>query len=398
MGRAHKYPDHPGIASRVDRKGEIYWRYRAKGSPEIKLPGAPGDECFEIAYQKAVRGQLAKFEIIDLPGRALLKTFGHAQRRLEATMEWCDYDEKTRAYNTRLIERFLEMPVDASKSALKWRDTPVEFMTADHLRGIVEGIFRTHRTTAKHLLNAVRKLLWIATDVEKWIKPEADPSLSIRVRPPKSVANPAWQLAAREAFEAQHPPGSAARTCYSLALWMGNRRGDVANIGWDDLVVEEIELCSGEIVVIEAFDFRQGKGRNRHGGREMFLPVIDKLASALEPLERTPGATVLRTAYGKAFSEKSLTTAMRKWTEQAGLPAGHTLHGLRRTFGTMIAECGAQARQIMDALGHSSMAVSDSYVRDVNKRRAMVDITRAVNEREERRDQARRRGNLRVVR
>ncbi|MER9796947.1 hypothetical protein NKJ36_07310 [Mesorhizobium sp. M0142] len=68
----------------------------------------------------------------------------------------------------------------------------------------------------------------MAIEVEKWIKPQDDPSLSIRVRIPKSTANPAWPIAIREKFEAHHPIGSAPRTCYALGFWLGNRRGDIA--------------------------------------------------------------------------------------------------------------------------------------------------------------------------
>jgi len=89
---------------------------------------------------------------------------------------------------------------------------------------------------------------------------------------------------------------------------------------------------------------------------------------------------------------------MQHWTRQAGIPDGYTLHGLRRTFGTYLAECNIQARAIMDAMGHSSMTVTDEYVRDANKKRIAVDIARAINQREEKRDQLRRRANLRIVR
>ncbi|CDX32686.1 hypothetical protein MPLSOD_140672 [Mesorhizobium sp. SOD10] len=44
------------------------------------------------------------------------------------------------------------------------------------------------------------------------------------------------------------------------------------------------------------------------------------------------GGTVLKSAYGKPFSEKSLTGMIRHWTLQAGIPEGYTLHGLRRRF------------------------------------------------------------------
>ncbi|TIY09865.1 MAG: integrase, partial [Mesorhizobium sp.] len=179
MARPFKDARYPGVSSRP-KNGKLIYRYRAKGMPEIRLPGKPGDPEFEAAYEKATQGQGKKAVIIDLPGRALPKTFGHAARRLETTMEWLDFDEATQQKNARLIERFLNLPVDPNYP-LTWRNTPVEHLDADRLRAIIEGIFRTNRTVAKHTLVAIKKLLWVATDVEKWIKPQDDPSLSIRV-------------------------------------------------------------------------------------------------------------------------------------------------------------------------------------------------------------------------
>lgn len=395
MARPFKDPRYPGISSRT-KNGRLFYRYRAKGQPEIQLPGKPGDPEFEAEYEKATQGQGLKAIIIDLPGRALPKTFGHAARRLETTMEWLDFDEATRRKNARLIERFLEMKVDPDYP-LKWRDTPVEHLDADRLRLIVEAIFATNRTVAKHLLVAIKKLLWVAMHVEKWIKPQNDPSLSIRVRIPKSTANPAWPITIREKFEARHPIGSAARTCYALGFWLGNRRGDVAALDWGHLVVEEVELFDGSIEVIEAFDFRQKKNRNRHGGREMFIPIVDKLAQALAPLDRSNGGAVLKNGYGLPFAEKSLTGMIAHWNKQAGIPEGFTLHGLRRTFGTYLAECNIQARAIMEAMGHSSMTVTDEYVREANKKRMAVDIARAINQREAKRDAMRQKTPLRVI-
>ncbi len=88
---------------------------------------------------------------------------------------------------------------------------------------------------------------------------------------------------------------------------------------------------------------------------------------------------------------------MQHWTRQAGVPDGYTLHGLRHTFGTYLAECNIQARAIMEAMGHSSMTVTDDYVREANKKRMAVDIARAVNEREAKRDAMKRRTAMRVV-
>ncbi|MER9439671.1 tyrosine-type recombinase/integrase [Mesorhizobium sp. M0011] len=109
---------------------------------------------------------------------------------------------------------------------------------------------------------------------------------------------------------------------------------------WDDLVFEEIELFDGALEVIEAFDFRQKKTATITAGARCLLA----------PLDRSKGGTVLKNAYGHPFAEKSLTGMMAHWHKQAGIPEGYTLHGLRRTFGTYLAECNIQAHAIMEAM------------------------------------------------
>lgn len=79
--------------------------------------------------------------------------------------------------------------------------------------------------------------------------------------------------------------------------------------------------------------------------------------------------TVLKTAYGKPFSPKSLTGRMADSTKSVGLPPGYTLHGLRKALGKMLAEDGSTTRQIMDTLGHTDMADAELYARKVDQER-----------------------------
>ena len=50
-----------------------------------------------------------------------------------------------------------------------------------------------------------------------------------------------------------------------------------------------------------------------------------------------------------------------------------------------------------EAIGHSSMTVTDEYVREASKKRMAVDIARTINEREAKRDAMKRRADLRLV-
>jgi integrase len=59
---------------------------------------------------------------------------------------------------------------------------------------------------------------------------------------------------------------------------------------------------------------------------------------------------------------------MQDWTKAAGLPPGHTLHGLRKTLGKMLAEHGATTRQIMAILGHDDIAHAELYTREADQR------------------------------
>lgn len=85
MARPFKDARYPGISSRI-KNGKLTYRYRAKGMPEIQLPGKPGDPEFEVAYENATQGQHKNAVIIDLPGRALPKTFGHP--RVDLRPRW----------------------------------------------------------------------------------------------------------------------------------------------------------------------------------------------------------------------------------------------------------------------------------------------------------------------
>jgi integrase len=396
MARPSKNEEYPGVTAKTERNGTVTYRFRRTGMPEVRLPGVPGTDAFRMAYEAAIAGlgKTAK-NAVGLPGRPKERTFGHAQRVLEASAEWLAYDDaSTKAGNKRHIETFLNAKV-VEHLEITWRNVEVRDMHAKYLRAYVNAIFATHRTAARLALIAIKKLIKAAID-EGWIEPEDDPSLSVKIAKQPTNANRPWPRNIREQYEARHPIGTPARTAYVLGLWLGNRRQDVASITWDDLQTIEVETDEG-FEEIEAFVFTQGKNRNRNGGKEMFLPLVGELRAALAPLEREQGKAVLLSRYGEPYSHKALTVRMAKWTKQAHIPPGHTLHGLRKNFGVELAESGQSARAIMDAMGHSSMQVTDHYLRDVAKKKMMVEAIAAVDARNEKRAAAKRRGVLRVV-
>jgi integrase len=88
----------------------------------------------------------------------------------------------------------------------------------------------------------------------------------------------------------------------------------------------------------------------------------------LEATERK-GEYVVLTQWGKPFSVKALGMRMQGWTRAAGLAPGHTMHGLRKTLGKLLAENCATTREIMAVLGHDCIQHAELYTREAEQRR-----------------------------
>jgi integrase len=101
-----------------------------------------------------------------------------------------------------------------------------------------------------------------------------------------------------------------------------------------------------------------------------------KLTLLVEKHAHAPGRPVgltynngVLTQYGKPFSVKALGMRMQEWTRLAGLAPGHTLHGLRKTLGKMLAEAEATTREVMAVLGHDDIAHAELYTREAEQKK-----------------------------
>lgn len=155
-------------------------------------------------------------------------------------------------------------------------------------------------------------------------------------------------------YEKHRPVGTTPRLVYTLALYLGHRRSDVATIRWSD-----IEDRGANVVQTKT-------------DKALWIPMHPELAKALDAAKRR-GETILVTEYGRPFSAKALGMRMQDWTRAAGLPPGHTLHGLRKTLGKLLAENGATTRQIMAILGHDDIAHAELYTREAEQKRLAAD-------------------------
>jgi integrase len=361
-----KLSDYPGVSSITDLAGTVRWRFRKAGKA-IYLPGEPHTKLFDAAYQAAIEGRRFdpssfKAEVVGLPGAVVPKSFDAAWRLVKRSGEWDILDNfSTKAGYQTEAEEFLDSLV-ADVPGSRWGAIEISEVRRKHIKAIL-GKHVRQPFKARRLMTVLKKMIVAAMD-EDWI--DHNPCTDIPVKA-STNGHKAWPLEVREQFEGYWVPGTQARTAYALALWLGDRRSDVARVTWSQLGWKKVINADGVQERVQGFEFTQHKGRNRKGGgKTLFVPLTPMLAEALAPLRRGNG-TILTKQTGEPYAERSLSESMKRWTTQAGLPRGYVLHGLRKTLGVMLAESGASTRQLMDILGHDAIAHAELYSREASQ-------------------------------
>jgi site-specific recombinase XerD len=153
-----------------------------------------------------------------------------------------------------------------------------------------------------------------------------------------------------------------------------------------DLVVMALGLVAGlrsaemRALTVGSLVGRRGEQRlhvRGKGSRDRSVPVepamADVVAGYVESCRvRFPGggwgrsAVLLRDRRGEPIGRGALEYLVLSCFRRAGLhdrvPRGASLHALRHTFATRLAEDGASASEIMALLGHASLATSQNYI------------------------------------
>lgn len=338
--------DHPGAGSYLDRHGKRRWRFR-RGKKTVQLPHAPGHPEFEAAYMAAVEGRAHKPATVHrLPTAAAPRSLKACWRLLKTEdPEWQALGPDIKGAQTRIIERFLTTPVVESEPLL-FGDVSVADLKRRHIKALLARKSDTPHAAA-HLLRVIRKLIGVALDQEDWI--ENDPTYRIKARP-EYKGWKAWPDEMLNRYETRWPIGSTPRLVYSLALYFGHRRSDVTKVK-----PEDIKATVHNVV--------QQKTR-----KELALPIHPNLREVLDAIpDLDKREFVVMTQWGKPFSPKALGMRMQQWTRIAGIPPGHTLHGLRKTLGKQLAKHHATSREMKDMLGHTTLAQVELYSREAEQ-------------------------------
>lgn len=333
--------ERPYLSSYKDRHGKIRWRFR-RGQAGRTLPGQPGEDRFEDAYEDALNGR-AKAPVVSHPRQALPRTLRAAWRLATSAknLEWQKLGPSSKDIYIVRAERLLAMEI---APGLTYAEVPVADLKRRHVKALLGSMSATPHA-AYDALVILRKMIVVGLD-EEWI--EVDPTHKVKYRP-ETTGHRAWTDAERAQFEAFWPLGSLARTAYACVLYGGPRRSDVARFKWTDFTADQ-------------FPHTQQKT-----GKHLWLPVLPALREALDAAPRL-GAYILTTNRGAPRALGTLTNDFARWTKAAGLK-GCTMHGLRKTLGKILAEEGATTRELMDVLGHESIAHAELYSREAEQAR-----------------------------
>lgn len=389
MARPVAFEQYPNVSTYTDRKGETRYRFRLKGV-STTLRGEFDSLEFQEHYQELLTlagagGITAVKQELKLPPDCFRNCWNDFKASRDFTESLSEY-----SIGKMLppLEKFLMAPIRDDIPDVTFDMVPVGDITFEEIetylwkvasnKGKVRGVIEGGPAAANFVLRQLKKLFKYAVKRKRWIKPEQNPIPYVdKVKYTATNANRAWTAHERAQFEAFYPIGTKQRTVYAMALYMGNRRSDVATVGWDDLFEVPVKNADGTTRYEEAFIFRQIKNSQKKGGvggKEVTLMVLPQLAEALAHIERVPGRPVLLvegTTTGYQIS--SLTSSFYRWKKRAGLPMDCTLHGLRSTYATMLEEAGVSDKGQTSVMGHSDVKTTRHYSRDAKARLASIE-------------------------
>lgn len=207
-------------------------------------------------------------------------------------------------------------------------------------------------------------LNWARTERLTTNNPAADIKLSASPQREAVLTEPEQYRALFDALEALESDGtirSAAADIFRVLALTGARKSEIAACRW-----EYVDLRAGTITLPPS---AHKTGHATGKPRVIYLPAAAQEIIARQP-EGKPGDLVFRPARGA--NPMALSRPWEHVRTAAKLPRGMGIHGLRHSLATMLAVSGAQAAEIMAAVGHRQMSTTQRYIHFAQNARAAL--------------------------
>jgi integrase len=308
-------------------KRRRYYYFRRPGAKPIRLPDF-GTPEFEIAYQKALHAEAPAIGA----DRTLPGTLNAAIVSYYGCLAFRELAPSSQAMRRSYLERFRERYGNSRLATM-----PPEF--------IVQMINKMEPFSARNWFKCVRALMQHAVSIGLC---KIDPTQGVKLPKVKSDGIHAWSEAEIAQFESFHAIGTKPRLALALALYTGQRRGDLVRMGRQHIRNGVIEV-------------RQEKTRTI-----LEIPLHPDLINVIEG-SNLVDLTFLTTKSRRPFAPNGLSGEFRSWCDAAGLPSQCSIHGLRKAAARRLAEAGCSAHEIAAITGHKTLKEIEHYTRSADQ-------------------------------
>ncbi len=306
---------------RVRAKGHTYWYHRKTGE---RLPDDREDRAARVMeINRTLKGTARKIALGSLADVA-------AQYRKSPDF-------------TRLGDRSRhEYMIYHGILSETWGSQPIASIERKHILALRDKYAETPGKANK-IITVLRIVLAFAMDRDYRRDNPARDIKKLKMGPGHSP----WPDEAIDAFLSTAP--TMMGLALKIALYTGQREGDVLTMTWHDYDGERIQVVQGKT------------------GTKLSIPVHSTLKQALDAQERV-SPIILTTKTGRPFTCSGFRHHFVKATKAAGL-SGLTFHGLRYTAATRLAEAGCSLKEIAAVTGHKSLAMIEKYTSAADQKR-----------------------------
>jgi len=312
-----------------DRHGNTRLYFRRDGK-KIRLRGPEGSADFLDDYRQALMGEPTK-PMVQSGSHVIVS--GSFRELCVAYFQSADFRSLApRGQRVRrgILERFCLNKNDGEK--------PYAALQPKHLR-MRRDAMMDRPEAANNMLKAVRQVYKFAMAYEDF---DHNPAIGVSYLSGNPDGFHAWTPEEVAQFEEHHQIGTKARLAMALALFTGQRRADLVELG-----PSKLKVVGGQ----EWLAFTQVKNRKKKPVR-LEIPIIPELREIIDATE-TGHKTFLVTYFGKPFTSNGFGNKFREWCNEAGLPHC-SAHGLRKAAASRLAELGCTEQEIMSITGHKT--------------------------------------------
>ena len=314
-----------------DRHGKLRTYFRRNGLVRAIDPDAPD---FAAAYENALRDSQAAPE----PESTLAYpkgTFGALSHAYEFSAGFKQLAKSTRR----------EMGYTIKKLTAAHGHRRVTELSRQDVLGWQDEL-ADRPGTANNMLRVMKRLMSFAVD--RGYR-EVNPLLGLREL--KGGKHRAWTEEEHAAFRAKWALGTMERRAYALALYTGQRKGDLVRMQTRQRVGRLISLTQSKTA--EALVIAEH-------------PELTRELDAMKP----PGMMMLWKTGGGQISEGHFGAMMRAAIREAlGKDTDCVFHGLRNSASKMLADAGCTAHQIQAVTGHKTLRMVQKYTAEADQKK-----------------------------